>query len=253
MSSKYTKELLEIAVAKSESTAGVLRTLGIKLSGSSQCYIGKLIKHYQIDTSHFKNPKSFLCGGGNNKLKWQDILICRKSGGREHAFRLRRALIESGREYKCEGKSCLVKNDWLGQEIKLQVNHKNGDWLNNSPDNLEFLCPNCHSQTLNWSGSKGKTTITSRKTTWIPRSQKKKQKIKPKIGNVCAKCTNPLKHKEASYCNKCWKIVSRTVERPPYEQLLKEIQESNFCAVGRKYGVSDTAVRKWIKYYEKIG
>ena len=219
-----------------------------------QVYIGKLIKNYQIDTSHFKSPKSYLHGGGNNKKKWQDVLVCRKSGEREHAFRLRRALIESGREYRCEGTNCLVKNDWLGQEIKLQVNHKNGNWLDDSPKNLEFLCPNCHSQTLNWSGSKGKTTITGRKTIWIPKSQRNKQKIKqPKIGNVCAKCATPLKHKEATHCIKCWKIASRTVERPPYNQLLKEIQESNFCAVGKKYGVSDNAIRKWIKYYEEFG
>ena len=24
-----------------------------------------------------------------------------------------------------------------------------------------------------------------------------------------------------------------------------------YCAVGRKYGVSDNAVRKWVKFYER--
>jgi hypothetical protein len=43
----------------------------------------------------------------------------------------------------------------------------------------------------------------------------------------------------------------RKVERPPYDQLLREIAETNYSAVGRKYGVSDNAVRKWVKWYER--
>ena len=40
------------------------------------------------------------------------------------------------------------------------------------------------------------------------------------------------------------------MERPPYEQLLAEVKAFGFSAVGRKYGVSDNAVRKWIRWYE---
>jgi hypothetical protein len=43
----------------------------------------------------------------------------------------------------------------------------------------------------------------------------------------------------------------RKVSRPPYEQLLADLEASNFLAVGRKYGVSDNAVRKWLRYYER--
>jgi transposase-like protein len=41
------------------------------------------------------------------------------------------------------------------------------------------------------------------------------------------------------------------VARPPYEQLLDEIEASSWSAVGRKYGVSDNAVRKWVRFYER--
>jgi len=44
---------------------------------------------------------------------------------------------------------------------------------------------------------------------------------------------------------------SRKVERPPYEQLLEEIEATSYLAVGRKYGVSDNAVRKWVRFYER--
>ena len=48
----------------------------------------------------------------------------------------------------------------------------------------------------------------------------------------------------------------RKVKRPStYEQFLKELKElnNNYCAMGRKYGVSDNAIRKWEKSYKKLG
>ena len=46
-------------------------------------------------------------------------------------------------------------------------------------------------------------------------------------------------------------ITQRKVNRPPHNQLIQEIKELGYSAVGRKYEVSDNAVRKWIKNYEK--
>ena len=45
----------------------------------------------------------------------------------------------------------------------------------------------------------------------------------------------------------------RKVDRPEYAVLIKEISESGFVSVGKKYGVSDNAIRKWVKFYEKYG
>jgi len=39
------------------------------------------------------------------------------------------------------------------QRIPVQVNHIDGNWKNNNPNNLEFLCPNCHSLTPNFGGA----------------------------------------------------------------------------------------------------
>lgn len=45
----------------------------------------------------------------------------------------------------------------------------------------------------------------------------------------------------------------RKVQRPSYEQLLADVQAMSFLAIGGKYGVSDNAVRKWIRWYEYGG
>ena len=43
---------------------------------------------------------------------------------------------------------------------------------------------------------------------------------------------------------------NRKVERPSYQSLLYDTKQLGYLATGRKYGVSDNAVRKWIKSYE---
>lgn len=41
------------------------------------------------------------------------------------------------------------------------------------------------------------------------------------------------------------------MKRPPHEQLIKEVEEMGYCTTARKYGVSDNAIRKWIRAYER--
>lgn len=41
---------------------------------------------------------------------------------------------------------------WLSHPLIIEIDHKDGDNTNNSRDNLEGLCPNCHSLTSTWRG-----------------------------------------------------------------------------------------------------
>jgi len=52
-------------------------------------------------------------------------------------------------EGKCN--SCGI-HEWLGKTITLEIDHKDGEKQNNTRENLEGLCPNCHSQTKTWRG-----------------------------------------------------------------------------------------------------
>jgi 5-methylcytosine-specific restriction endonuclease McrA len=66
--------------------------------------------------------------------------------------KLSKRLIKEGLlEYKCN--SCGI-SDWNGIEITLELNHIDGDNRNHQLDNLEMLCPNCHSQTPTYRSKK---------------------------------------------------------------------------------------------------
>jgi DNA-binding CsgD family transcriptional regulator/5-methylcytosine-specific restriction endonuclease McrA len=64
----------------------------------------------------------------------------------------RRLLVEGLKPASCA--TCGIA-DWLGKPLSLALHHINGDRLDNRLENLELLCPNCHSQTENYSGRNG--------------------------------------------------------------------------------------------------
>ncbi len=154
----YTKEILESVVRQNHSMAGVLRMLGLKMAGGTHNHLSRRIKAFGIDTSHFLG-KGSNCGPRHKGCKQrtcEEVFVLRTSGYRQKARILRRLLLESGRLFRCEGDGCPLRNSWLGKPLVLQVNHKNGNWLDDRLENLEFLCPNCHSQTPTFCRSMGK-------------------------------------------------------------------------------------------------
>jgi hypothetical protein len=44
---------------------------------------------------------------------------------------------------------------------------------------------------------------------------------------------------------------TRKMPRPTCEQLREDLSHMSWVAVGRKYGVTDNAVRKWVRWYER--
>jgi len=47
------------------------------------------------------------------------------------------------------------------------------------------------------------------------------------------------------------RLECRTVDRPPYTHLIREIEALGYVGTGRRYGVSDNAIRKWLRQYER--
>lgn len=52
--------------------------------------------------------------------------------------------------YEC--KACGNQGQWMSGPLALQLHHKNGDGKDHRLENVCFLCPNCHSQTENFTG-----------------------------------------------------------------------------------------------------
>ena len=64
--------------------------------------------------------------------------------------KIRRKLLEEGyKQHKCE---CCRNTEWLGQPIPLEVHHIDGNRNNNTIENFQLLCPNCHAFTDSYRG-----------------------------------------------------------------------------------------------------
>lgn len=58
-------------------------------------------------------------------------------------------LKEGYKEYCCE---CCGLDTWMDAPIPLELHHKDGNHYNNTLENFQLLCPNCHAQTDSWRG-----------------------------------------------------------------------------------------------------
>lgn len=144
---RYTKEVLDPVVSSSFTISEVMRKLGANPVGGSHTHVSRMIKKFGLDTSHFLGSR-FSSFGKNQKpiitkRHWTELL--RLGTAPVCSTRLRRALIESGRPYRCA--ECGGPPVWNGKPLTLHVEHKNANRLDNTPENLLFLCPNCHTQT----------------------------------------------------------------------------------------------------------
>ena len=78
--------------------------------------------------------------------------------------------------------------------------------------------------------------------------EKEERRAKAKV--FCIECgSGRSKGAKNSLCLKCFGITQRRVERPSKEELGSIIGKISWLAIGKKYGVSDNAARKWARTY----
>lgn len=218
--SKYDWNLERIkeAVKTSINYSEVLDKLGIPRQGRNTETLKKKISEGKIDISHFTGRARQYRTRPTNIQNYLNNSISISSG------KLKEKLLKEGlKENRCE--ICGL-TEWQGKPIVLQLHHIDGNHKNNNLSNLQILCPNCHSQTENYCGNSAK-----------------------KEHYYCPDCGKEI-HKGSKYCTVCARKHTRRIDRPSKEQLLKDFQElMSLSNVGRKYGVTDNSIRKWLKSY----
>jgi len=140
---------IRAAVQSSKSIAGVLRHLGMRVGGGNYQTIHRAIRDLGLDTRHWT-------GQGHRKGSCIPVVPARSldeilvRGSRYNSNDLRLRLIREGRlPRKCSGCSLA---EWFGAPISLEIDHRDGDRLNNEVANLRLLCPNCHALTPTYRG-----------------------------------------------------------------------------------------------------
>lgn len=120
----------------------------------------------------------------------------------------------------------------ITQKSPLEIHHIDGNYTNNSEENLQVLCPNCHSLTpsykaLNKEGREDRNKYPNRKEQ-----------------NFCIDYGVPI-GKNSTRCRIC-EGKTRVTEKPiSREELKKRIRVEPFTHLAKEFGVSDKAISKW--------
>ena len=149
---------------------------------------------------------------------------------------------ESIKDRKCE--LCGQDENWTGNKMALILDHINGISNDNRLVNLRIVCPNCNATLETHCKGSRSNTFTKYDNCGCGGTKRRDSK-------KCVSCYHLSRKKtelKKSFLEAM--IERRKVERPPYQQLIDEINELGYSATGRKYGVSDNSIRKWIKFYE---
>lgn len=258
---RYTDEQFIDAIKSSYSMASALRKIGVRPSGGNYDVAHRRIKTLNLDTSHFSGC-GHLKGKTHNwakKTPLGDLLIKNFTGGvGTHKIKLR--LIKEGLlQRKCY--KCGI-SEWLGKQLSLELEHKNGDRYDNRIENLELLCPNCHSLTLTYRGrGKGKNKSHG----YLVALQKEaRERVLMDIDLNDSELAELVSKKSTIEVGNIFGISPRTVRRicfsrnikiPHKSHLMRKFEVSKeeldrliktipMTKIGEMFGVSDRAIKK---------
>lgn len=214
---------LEKVVKESKTKTECLIKMGLRAAGGNYKTITKYIEEYQISTEHFDTHQSRV-----NKMNQMNFerkkplseILTENSTYNRHRLK-ERLYDENIKSKQCE--LCGQGEIWNGMKMSLIIDHINGIWNDNRIENLRIVCPNCNA-TLPTHCGKNKKNFTNEE----------------KIDGRKIMTDTKLKFYENS----------RRTQRPDYNTLKTEIENLGYLKTGRKYGVSDNAIRKWIKFYQ---
>jgi hypothetical protein len=129
--------------------------------------------------------------------------------------------------------------DPIEKDFNISAKSLSFDRLKEEVDKCVLLCKNCHAE-IHFEMSQEKRQ---------ERLKIQRTRFENKICQVCSVSFKPDKLKRKYCSQECASLAKRRVERPTKEQLAMEIKTESMLSLGRKYGVSDNAIRKWARSY----
>lgn len=132
---------------KGESFDSISRAIGV-----CRHTLSRKVKELDIDKPRISYKTCSVCGGkASNYAK--TCLKCRWIG-KKSTQRLKKELLND-RNYRCGGCGIQTYNN---APITLELHHIDGDSGNDNLENLQLLCPNCHSQMWDYRASMNKAS-----------------------------------------------------------------------------------------------
>lgn len=238
---EFTEAELRSAIAGSSTWAETLRRIDYCPSGGNHATVRKYARLWAIPTDHFDSDRRQNAALRRKPRPLSEVLVRRSTYGRGH---LKRRLYAEGlKQRRCE--LCGQGEEWRGGRLSLILDHINGVRDDHRLENLRIVCPNCAATLPTHCGRGFRKPRTPKDcpgcaSQFVPASARQKY-----CSRECARARGRVSGEGVL------KPGLRRVERPSYEQLMAEIEATSFSAVGRRYGVSDNAVRKWLRFYER--
>lgn len=141
-----------------------------------------------------------------------------------------------------------VAEKMIGRNLrkKEEVHHLNFNKQDNREKNLLVLEKSMHSKLHNWLNNGAPGYESSRENRVNSRKSKEEN-------HSCLICSKALTKDAKEYCSfECRGISHRKVKRPSKSELKSLIENNTWTAIGKMYGVSCNAVRKWARKYELL-
>ena len=164
--------------------------------------------------------------------RWHQGLETGLSGRFSISKHIRHYFLDKN-DYKCQKCGWGEINPFTNT-FPLEIHHIDGDYRNNSENNLELLCPNCHSLTEGFKGAN--------------RNGRKERRRYAQRKNYCIDCGIPISS-TSTRCRKCASQMNKTIKPITRDELKKMIRHISFTQIALKYGVTDNTIRKWCDSY----